>query len=46
MGVINTTDEFSEYYSDYLDGTYDCADRIVLNGYFRLGCSPGGFRTW
>jgi hypothetical protein len=46
MGVIDTTDEFSEYYSDYLDGTYDCADRIVLNGYFRLGCSPGGFRTW
>jgi len=39
-------DEFSEYYSDYLDGTYDCADRIVLNGYFRFGCSPGGFRTW
>jgi hypothetical protein len=46
MGVIDTMDEFSEYYSDYLDGTYDCADRIVLNGYFRLGCSPGGFRTW
>jgi hypothetical protein len=46
MGVIDTTDEFSEYYSDCLDGTYDCADRIVLNGYFRLGCSPGGFRTW
>jgi hypothetical protein len=46
MGMIDTTDEFSEYYSDYLDGTYDCADRIVLNGYFRLGCSPGGFRTW
>jgi hypothetical protein len=46
MGVIDTMDEFSEYYSDYLDGTYDCADRIALNGYFRLGCSPGGFRTW
>jgi hypothetical protein len=46
MGVIDTMDEFSEYYSDYLDGIYDCADRIVLNGYFRLGCSPGGFRTW
>ena len=27
-------------------GTYDCVDRIVLNGYFRLGYSPGGFRTW
>ena len=46
MGVIDTIDEFSEYYSDYLDGAYDCTDRIVLNGYFRLGCSPGGFRTW
>lgn len=44
--MMNTPDEFSEYYSDYLDGTYDCTDRIVLNGYFRLGCSPGGFRTW
>jgi len=39
-------DEFSDYYTDFLDGTYDCVDRIVLNGYFRLGCSPGGFRTW
>jgi hypothetical protein len=46
MGMMNTPDEFSEYYSDYLDGIYDCADRVVLNGYFRLGCSPGGFRTW
>ena len=39
-------DEFSDYYAEHLDGTYDCADRIVLNGYFRLGCSPGGFRVW
>ena len=39
-------DEFSDYYAEFLDGTYDCVDRIVLNGYFRLGCSPGGFRTW
>ena len=39
-------DELSEYYADFLDGTYDCVDRIVLNGYFRLGQSPGGFRTW
>ena len=46
MGAENMKDEFSEYYADYLDGTYDCVDRIVLNGYFRLGCSPGGFRTW
>lgn len=39
-------DEFSRYYADLLDGSYDCVDRIVLNGYFRLGYSPGGFRTW
>ncbi|MCR4319172.1 MAG: hypothetical protein NUV74_02405 [Candidatus Brocadiaceae bacterium] len=27
-------DEFSQYYEEYLDGTYDCVDRIVLNAYF------------
>jgi len=40
------SDEFSRYYTALLDGSYDCVDRIVLNGYFRLGYSPGGFRTW
>ena len=40
------SDAFSQYYRRHLDGTYDCPDRIVLNGYFRLGQSPGGFRTW
>jgi hypothetical protein len=39
-------DPFSQYYSDFLQGTYDCVDRVVLNGYFSMGCSPGGFRTW
>jgi len=39
-------DEFSDYYTDFLDGSYDCVDRIVLNAYFQLGQSPGGFRTW
>lgn len=39
-------DSFSTYYSDLLDATYDCVDRIVLNAYFPLGQSPGGFRTW
>lgn len=27
-------------------GRYDCVDRVVLNAYFSLGSSPGGFRTW
>jgi len=39
-------DKFSEQYMDYLDGTYDSVDRIVLNAYYRLGQSPGGFRFW
>ena len=39
-------DLFADHYSELLDGTYDCVDRIILNGYFRLGCSPGGFRLW
>lgn len=39
-------DEFSKYYRDYLDSTYDCVDRIVLNAYFTQGKIPGGFRTW
>lgn len=40
------TDEFSQYYREYLDDTYDCVDRIVLNAYFGFAQSAGGFRTW
>jgi hypothetical protein len=40
------SDEFSEYYADFLDGSYDCIDRIVLNAYFQLGQTPGGLRAW
>ena len=39
-------DEFCQTYQSYLDGTYDCVDRIVLNAYFILAQSEGGFRTW
>jgi DNA-binding transcriptional ArsR family regulator len=39
-------DRLSTLYHDLLDGTYDCVDRIVLNGYFRPGHDPGGFRVW
>jgi hypothetical protein len=43
---MKTTDDFSEFYDDILDGQYDCVDRIVLNAYYVLGQTPGGFRTW
>ena len=39
-------DQFSEYYADFPDGTYDCVDRIVLNAYFQLGQTPGGLGFW
>ena len=39
-------DDFTGRYGDLLTGSYDCVDRIVLNAYYPLGHSPGGFRTW
>lgn len=39
-------DPFTEYYSQFLDSSYDVLDRIVLNAHFILAQSPGGFRTW
>jgi hypothetical protein len=40
------TDEFTNYYTNLLDGSYDCVDRMVLNANFGLCYSPGGFRSW
>lgn len=40
------TDPLSVAYADLLIGQYDCVDRIILNAYFPLACSPGGFRLW
>jgi hypothetical protein len=39
-------DRLSTLYQELLSGSYDCVDRIVLNGYFRMGHDPGGFRVW
>jgi hypothetical protein len=44
--VRSELDQFSQYYADFLDGTYDCVDRIVLNAYFQLAQTPGGLRVW
>src|SRR6516165_12676997 len=45
-GVPPMPDSLSERYRELLEGSYDCVDRIVLNAYFRMGHSGGGFRTW
>ena len=39
-------DGLSDLYQDLLTGSYDCIDRIILNAYFRMGHSPGGFHVW
>jgi len=39
-------DGLSDIYHDLLTGSYDCVDRIILNAYFRMGHSAGGFHVW
>jgi len=39
-------DDFTTYYASLLDGAYSCVDRIVVNAYYPLGLTAGGFRTW
>ena len=39
-------DDFTAYYASLLGGTYSCVDRIVVNAYYPLGQTAGGFRTW
>jgi hypothetical protein len=36
------TDRLSTLYQDLLSGSYDCVDRIVLNGYSGWGMIPAG----
>ena len=44
LGMI-ASDEFSQYYAELLQGTYDCVDRIVLNAFYPLGQTGGGVRS-
>jgi hypothetical protein len=39
-------DQLSALYSEFLEDGYDCVDRVVLNAYFSMGQSGGGFRVW
>ena len=39
-------DQLSTLHSEFLDGGYDCVDRVILNAYFSMGQSGGGFRVW
>lgn len=39
-------DEFAKYYQSLIQATYDCVDRLVINAYYPLGQTGGGFRAW
>jgi DNA-binding transcriptional ArsR family regulator len=39
-------DDFSQRYSELLQGSYDCVDRIILNAFYSVAHSAGGFREW
>jgi hypothetical protein len=39
-------DAFTNRYEEFLDGTYDCVDRIVINAYLPGVGGGGGFRNW
>jgi hypothetical protein len=39
-------DQLSTLYGELLEGSYDCVDRVVLNAYFGMGQTGGGFRVW
>ena len=40
------SDQLQARYAEFIDGTYDCVDRIVLNARFPLGRDGGGMRFW
>jgi len=39
-------DAFTSRYEEFLDGHYDCVDRIVINAYLPGVGGGGGFRNW
>ena len=43
---MKPSDDFSQYYAEHLEGVYECVDRVVINAYYPLGQTGGGFRHW
>jgi hypothetical protein len=43
---MRAIDELARRNEALLEGSYDCVDRVVLNAYMSICCSPGGFRSW
>jgi hypothetical protein len=45
-GAEAMNDKLSMRLANFLNGSYDCVDRIVFNAYFQFGQTPAGFRLW
>jgi hypothetical protein len=43
---METPDAFAAYHADLIEASYDCVDRLVVNCYYQLGQTGGGFRTF
>ena len=41
-----TGDSGGVLFDEFLDGSYDCVDRVVLRAYFQLGQRAPGLRMW
>ena len=41
-----TADAFAAYHAHLIEASYDCVDRLVVNCYYQLGQTGGGFRTF
>jgi hypothetical protein len=48
MNLVKPADDLSTYLSQaqFLEGSYDCMDRITVNAFYPLGQTGGGIRTW
>jgi len=43
---MTTPDAFAAYHAELIEDSYDCVDRLVVNCYYQLGQTGGGFRTF
>jgi hypothetical protein len=43
---VGANDDLTRRHAPLLEGSYDCVDRLVLNGYLSMCHSAGGFRVW
>jgi len=46
MKPVKPADDLSTYLAQWLEGSYDCLDRITVNAFFPVGQSGGGIRSW